>query len=196
MQPNPTLGRPARMVHVARALAALSLALSLSAVPIAVVQACSCASSPLPEAILTADLAIVGTSTGSMPIGRDEMGERVLTTWIVESSRDPIEGARVDIQSWSDSGANCGISFAEGERWLVLAYSEFGALTTNSCLQNRRLNEGDAEAEAAIAELVTDVPSGEQVAAPVEVPVPVIGILAAVVLIGAASVLAFRRATR
>lgn len=194
MQPVATLRRPARMFRVVRAVAALSMALILSSVPLASVSACSCAMTTLPDAIRAADVAIVGSTVGADAAGRDEMGERVLTTWAVERSRDPMEGSRIGIESWRDSGANCGISFADGERWLVLAYSEFGALTTNSCLQNRRLDGSDPEAEAAISELLTEVPSAEEAAAaPLEIPTPIIGIGLTALAVVAASIIAFRR---
>ena len=177
------------MVRVVRALAALSMALTVSSVPLATVSACSCAMAALPDAIRAADVAIVGSTLSSAPAGKDEIGDRVLTTWAVERSRDPIEGSRIGIESWHDSGANCGISFADGERWLVLAYSEGGALTTNGCLQNRHLDGSDLEAEAAIAELLTEVASAEDpAAAPVEIPAPIIGIALAAFVVVAASV--------
>lgn len=182
------------MLRIVRALAALSMALILSSVPLTTVTACSCAMTTLPDAIRAADVAIVGSTLSTAGAGEDEIGERVLTTWAVERSRDPMEGSRIGIESWRDSGANCGIGFADGERWLVLAYSELGALTTNGCLQNRRLDGGDPEAEAAIAELLTEVPSAQEpAAAPVEIPAPIIGIVLAAFAVVAASIVAFRR---
>jgi hypothetical protein len=120
------------MIHAVRALGALSLAVALSAVPIATVSACDCAFTELREAIDSAEQAIVGTSGGSVEVGRNETGERVQTTWTVERSRDAI-GPSLRVESWRDSGANCGISFAAGERWLVLAYIGESTLETNGC---------------------------------------------------------------
>jgi hypothetical protein len=194
MQPSRGPARPAHMLRVVRAFAALSLALGLSAVPLTTVQACSCVPSALPDAAVAADVAFVGTSLGSTPAGRDEMGERVITTWVVERSRDPIDGSRIDVGSHADSGANCGISFADGERWLVLADSALGALITSGCAQNRILDGADAEAEAVIAELLTEVPRAEEPGpAPIEIPAPVIGIGLAAIVVVAASIVAFRR---
>lgn len=192
MEPASALRRPERMLRLVRALAALSLALGLSAVPLATVTACSCAMSELPDAILAADVAIVGTVEGSVDLGRNDMGERVQTTWRVERSRDAI-GTPLRLESWGDSGANCGISFAAGERWLVLAYRGDSALETNSCMQNRRLDGSDPEGEAVIAELVTETPSTDQETTSA-VPAPIIAMALAVLLVGAASVIAFRRA--
>jgi hypothetical protein len=182
------------MVRIVRVLAALSIALTLSSVPLATVSACSCAMATLPDAIRAADVAIVGSTLSTAAAGKDEIGDRVLTTWAVERSRDPIDGSRIGIESWRDSGANCGIGFADSERWLVLAYSEFGALTTNGCLQNLRLDGSDPDAEAVIAELITEVPSAEEpAAAPVEIPAPIIAIGLTALVVVVASVIAFRR---
>ena len=178
-----------------RALAALTFAVSVTAVPLATVSACSCAMSELPEAIRTADLAVVATSVSVQSRGAGEMGERLVTTWNVERSRDPIDARQIDIESWGDSGANCGMSFATDERWLVLAYTgEEGALETNSCMQNRRLDGSDPEAEALISEAVTETPTGAAAAeAGIDIPLPLLVMGGAIVLIAAISALAFRR---
>lgn len=180
-----------------RALAALTFAIAVTAVPIATVSACSCAMSELPEAIRTADVAIVGTSVAVASAGKGEMGDRIVTTWDVERSRDPIDAGRIAIESWGDSGANCGMTFATDERWLVLAYAgEGGVLETNSCMLNRRLDGSDPEAEAVITEAVTRTPTGEpDEEAGIAVPLPILVMGGAVVLIGGISVLAFRRSS-
>jgi hypothetical protein len=185
------------MLRVVRALAALSLAMGMSAVPLTTVRACSCAGGELSDAVMAADVAIVATSQGSRPSGSDWMGEHVVTTWVVERSRDPIESSRVDIGSHADSGANCGVSFAAGERWLVLADSAPGALVTSGCALNRRLDGGDAEADAVIAELLTEVPDPEEPAgAALEIPASIIGVGLVAIVVVAASVLGFRRERR
>ena len=181
------------MLRVGRALAALSLALALGSVPLARASACSCEISELPDAISTAEIAIVGTSEGSVEVGRNEMGERVQTTWTVERSRDPVLAPSLRVESWRDSGANCGISFAAGERWLVLAYRGDATLETNGCMQNRRLDGSDPEAEAVVAELLTEVSVPEQAAEGPQIPAPLLGIALVALLVGAASLLAFRR---
>jgi hypothetical protein len=188
-------GRPHAVHRLVRAVAALSFSVAVTAVPLATVSACSCAMSELPEAIRTADLAIVATSVAVESRGAGEIGERIATTWNVERSRDAIETSRISIESWADSGANCGMSFASEERWLVLAYAgDGGVLETNGCMQNRRLDGSDPEAEALITEALTEVPTGEPVQeAGIDVPIPIFVIGGAVVLLGAISFLAFRR---
>jgi hypothetical protein len=178
-----------------RALAALSFAVAVTAVPIATVSACSCAMSELPDAIRDADLAVVATSVAVESRGKGEIGERMATTWDVERSRDPIDASTISIETWGDSGANCGMSFATDERWLVLAYAgEGGILETNSCMQNRRLDGSDPEAEALITEALTETPTGAPVEeAGIDIPVPILVMTGVVVLVGAISALAFRR---
>ena len=88
------------------------------------------------------------------------------------------------------------MSFGVDERWLVLAYADdAGVLETNSCMQNRRLDGSDPEAEALIARgCSTETPSIAPAEAGPRRPDPdprVIG--GAVVLLGAVSALAFRR---
>ena len=186
------------MHRLARALAALSFSVAVTAVPLATVSACSCAMTELPEAIRTADLAVVATSVAVETRGSGDIGERIATTWDVERSRDPLDASRVSIESWADSGANCGISFAVEERWLVLAYSgDGGVLETNGCMMNRRLDGSDPDGEALVAEALTEVPTSEPVReAGIDVPVPVFVIGGAVVLLTAVSALAFRRSPR
>jgi hypothetical protein len=183
------------MHNALRAVAALSFAVALTAVPIATVSACSCAMSELPDAIREAELAVVATAVAVESRGKGEIGERMATTWEVERSRDPIGARTISIETWGDSGANCGMTFATDERWLVLAYAgEGGILETNSCMQNRRLDGSDPEAEALISEALTETPTATPVdEAGIDIPMPVLVMAGVVVLVGAISALAFRR---
>lgn len=183
------------MPRIVRPLAALAFSLGLSSVPLATVSACSCAMTPFGEAIRMADVAIVGTAVESTPLGNGDGNDRLLTTWTVERSRDPVEAPLIDIRTWADNGANCGISFGGDERWLVLAYAGDGGLETNGCMQNRRLDGSDPEAEAMIAEALTEVPLSDGSVEDIVIPGPVLAILATAVVLGAVSVLAFRRAS-
>lgn len=179
-----------------RLLPAAILAIGVAVIPLATVSACSCAMQGLPEAIASADVAIVGTVTSVEPAGSADLGEGVLTTWALTSSRDPIETGSLAIHSVKDSGANCGTSFGMQERWLVLAYRGEQGLETNGCMMNRRLDGGDAEAEALIAEAMTPVtaePDAEEPA--LSIPVPIIGLGAAAILVALVSLIAFRRSS-
>jgi hypothetical protein len=182
------------MPNLMRALLAMVTALLLTAVPIATVSACSCAMSDFNQAVGEADVAFVGRPISVEAAPRNDIGETVLTTWEVERSRDPIPAGTVAIRSWSDSGANCGISFATDERWMVLAYASEGALETNGCMQNRRLDGSDPDGEATIASLLPVVATPTAVEdEEFAIPLPVVGVAAATLLLVAVSLLAFRR---
>ncbi len=178
-----------------RAAATLALAFVLSAVPLVTVSACDCAFTELPEAVRAADVAIVGTLVGAAePAQRVDRGgppERIWT-WEVERSRDAIEGSTVEVHAWDDDGANCGVSFAIGERWLVLAHAEDGRLLTNSCAQNQRLDGSNPDAEAAIASTLPAVADGPSSAGGSPLPVPVLVATGVAVLIGLVGAVAFR----
>jgi hypothetical protein len=181
------------MQNTLRGLLALITALLLTAVPIATVAACSCAMTELDQAVADADLAFIGRSISMEVAPANELGATVMTTWAVDRSRDPISAETVTIRSTPDDGANCGVNFATDERWLVLAYAGEGALATNGCMLNRRLDGSDPEAEAAIASMLPAVMPSDAVAddGPI-VPMPVVGVAAATLLIAAVSLLAFR----
>jgi len=177
-----------------RLIQAALLAIGVSIIPIATVSACSCAMTELDEAVMSADLAIIGTAVSAEPAGGGEIGEMQLTTWDVSQSRDDIDTDVLEILSAKDNGANCGITFGTDERWLVLAYPGERGLETNGCMQNRRLDGSDPEMEAALASMLPSVTiADDDAATDVEIPVPVIVVAAVGLLIAAVSVLAFRR---
>ena len=182
------------MPNLLRGLLALATALLLTAVPIATVSACSCAMIELDQAVAEADFAFIGRSVSQEVAPANELGETVMTTWAVDRSRDPISAETVTIRSTPDNGANCGVSFATDERWLVFAYTGEGALETNGCMLNRRLDGSDPEGEAAIASMLPAVMPSDVVAddGPM-VPMPIVGVAAATLLVAAVSLLAFRR---
>lgn len=179
-----------------RALAALALVLGVSAVPIATVTACDCMFTELPDAVRDADVAIVGTLVGrSEAAPAIDRGLPPEQTWsfAVERSRDPIDATRVDVVAWDDDGANCGVSFATDERWLVLAFLEDGRLLTNSCMRNQRLDGSDPDGEAVIASLVAvPVESPSSSDAGIQVPAPLLIASGMAVLVGIVAAVAFR----
>lgn len=181
-----------RLVHAA------ILAIGVAIIPLATVSACSCAMTEFDVAVRDAEFAFVGRPISIEPTAGGDFGDAVLTTWSVERSRDPISATTVAVRSWPDSGANCGVSFAADERWLVLAYSGDGVLETNGCMQNRMLDGSDPAGEATIAEILPAEVGGAEPNpdGAVSVPVPVIGMGVALALVAAVSVLAFRRQRR
>lgn len=179
-----------------RLFQAVILVVGVSIVPLRTVSACSCAMQGLPEALASADVAVVGTVASVEPTVDADFGDGVLTTWAVTSSRDPMGTGTLAIHSVQDSGANCGISFGMKERWLVLAYRGERGLETNGCMMNRRLDGGDPEAEALVAEAMTPVNAEAEADEPaVSIPAPIIGLGAAGLLIALVSLLVFRRSS-
>ena len=177
-----------------RLLQAALLAIGVSIIPVATVSACSCAMGELDEAVLSAEVAIIGTAVSTEPAGGGDIGEMQLTTWEVSQSRDDIDTDVLEILSAKDNGANCGITFGTDERWLVLAYAGERGLETNGCMLNRRLDGSDPQMEAAIASMMPAAVTPDDAGAPdVEIPVPVLVVAAVGLLIAAVSAYAFRR---
>jgi hypothetical protein len=107
-------------------LARLTLSLLVIAMVMAVparVAACSCMEQTLADAVRGADVAFVGTLTGTdrpIPAAMQPGMEEIVWSWDVERSRDGTDGAQIQLVAWPDDGANCGVSFGLGERWLVI----------------------------------------------------------------------------
>ena len=174
---------------------ALGLVAGLLWIPTARVAACDCAFTELPPAIAQADVAFVGTLAGTEPIpdsGRPF--EEAAYTWRVERSRDAIESEVVTVAAWPNDGANCGVSFAAGERWLVLGHVEDGRLATNGCIRNHRIDGADPASEATIAELVAIPVTGDGAGqSGFSVPMPMLAVLAGIGVVAAIGAVAFRR---
>ena len=178
-----------------RAVAALALAAGLLIMPAARVAACDCALTPLAQSVAEADVAVVGTlmtQVGPAP----DAGAPVehIWTWAIERSRDPIEPGELTVLAWTDDGANCGVSFGSGERWLVIAHLEGGHLRTNGCLPNRLLGGDDPEVEEVVEAMI---PVGDASTLPepegLSLPPAVIAIVLGIGAVAVVSLLAFRR---
>ena len=180
--------------RITRALAAVALVLGVSVVPIATVMACDCMFTELPDAVRDADVAFVGTLVGrsdAAPAIDRGLPREQTWTWNVERSRDPIDTSQLSVVAWEDDGANCGVSFAANERWLVLGYREDGRLLTNACMRNQRLDGSDPDGEAVIATLVS-VPVESSPDAGIQVPAPVLVATGMAVVFGVVAAVAFR----
>lgn len=147
-----------------RAGFAFLLALGSVLVPAARVAACDCASVELGDAVRAADMAFVGTLVGAGEEAIMRAGATEVTwSWQVERARDAGTPPAVSVQAPANDGANCGVSFALGERWLVLVHSEEGSLRTNGCQPNQNLGEPDPARDTIIEELVaTEVEATSQ----------------------------------
>jgi hypothetical protein len=169
------------------------------AMPLAFVAACSCAGFGGPEeSIAAAELAFVGTAIESAPGGGDPamgMGT-VRYAFEVERASAPTD-AVLEVQALDDpGGAACGFSFATGERWLVMAHRQDGALHTNLCSGNlllTQLDEGDLERVMGALPVTPDPPAEAESASgqPAALLPVIIGGLAAVALLGV-MLIAFR----
>jgi hypothetical protein len=180
-----------------QAVAVLMLVLGASIVPMRQVAACSCAMTELPQAIEEAEVAIIGTLAGAAPAPpvAGIPPERIDHVWLVERARDPMSAITIQIAAWSDDGANCGITFAADERWLVLAHQGDGGLETNGCMRNVRLADALPEEMDVIDSLVANPVAPGAAAEPApSVPAPLLVALGALAVVAAVSFLAFRRA--
>ena len=144
--------------HPIRFPVALGLTVALSAVPISRVAACSCASGALPDAIRGATIALIGTVNRTADAAPDEFGPRVRYEFAVEraSRQSP---PTVEIVAEAGSGGSCGITFAMGERWLILAHSREGALQTNLCSSNMLMDDVPPADRASLPELMPFEPT-------------------------------------
>jgi hypothetical protein len=182
------LGRPLRRL----CLVAL-LAIGMLAVPIERAAACDCALIEMPDAIRDADVAFVGRLVNRVPAG-DNFGFAPLDEWrwSVERSRDAGGDATITVNGAAGDGANCGVTFATGERWLVIASIHEGVLQTNGCQPNHRMDGSSPDTEAIIGKLLPHEARAAETT-PFSVPFPVVLAIAAVTIIGGVGVLAFRR---
>lgn len=182
-----------------RTLLALALGVLITSTPTARVAACSCGMAETAEAIRSAQLAFVGTVMDQRDTGRrNEIGDALREyAFTVERSTLPTgEIARIVAGS---SGASCGITFANGEEWLILSQRTAEGLETNLCSGNVRMSDIGADERAAILEMLPSQPSAtpgaaEPAEAPAEreevgagaLPVPVLAGGLAILLAGAA----------
>lgn len=172
----------------------MAAALAFTAVPTVSVMACSCMETTVEQAVAEADLAIVGTLVSVQAPPPDAMDQPMTMEWAIERSRDPLSVDRATIIGYPDNGANCGVAFDVGDRWLVLASLTEDRLETHGCLPNRLLTGDDPDSAAIIESMhsVGQVDSPEP-AASGELSLPLIGGGAALLLVAVLSLLAFRR---
>ncbi|HSI99561.1 MAG TPA: hypothetical protein VLA59_04175 [Patescibacteria group bacterium] len=182
------------MPRLFRPFLAVAAALAFSAVPIVSVMACSCMETSVEQAVAEADLAIVGTLVAVQAPPPDALDQPMAMEWAIERSRDALDVDRATIIGWPDNGANCGVSFEVGERWLVLASMTDAGLETHGCLPNRPLDADDPES-AAIVDAMPPVGTSAtpEPAEGGELPLPLIAGGGALALLAALSLLAFRR---
>ena len=181
-------------------LARLTLSLLVIATVMAVpsrVAACSCMEQTLADAVRGADVAFVGTLAGTdrpVPAAMQPGMAEIVWSWDVERSRDKIDTAQIQLAAWPDDGANCGVSFGVGERWLVIAHQSEGRLSSSSCSMNQLMDGSQPDVEAQIADMLTVVSPaepGEPAAQSTGPSLPVLLVLGTIALLAAVSAWAF-----
>lgn len=188
-------------MRVPRILTALAVAAAMLAVPIATVQACSCMAFTVQEAVAAADIAFVGTLTRTSATPDPSDMEPITWRFAVERANREVSGGAIDISAPADSGANCGVSFGIGERWLVLASRIEGSLTSSSCSGNVPMSAAEPQVtafiEQAMAPVSTPPPVAPAEAAPPATSLPLIpigiGIAVVALVVAALGVLYARR---
>lgn len=171
----------------------LLVAIGMLAVPVQRAAACDCALIDMPDAIRDADVAFVGRLEDRVP-GGDNFGFPPLDEWrwSVERSRDAGLEATIVVNAAVGDGANCGVMFGTGERWLVIASVHQGLLQTNGCQPNQQMDGSAPDAEALVAELLA-YEAGSTQDRGLDLPMPVLLVLGAVVAVGGIGFVAFRR---
>jgi hypothetical protein len=181
------------------------LALGLTAVPLATVQACSCAMIGGPEEIAAqaardGSVAFIGTVVDAAPAPADPdgFGQVVGYAFEVEHASVPISASLIEVRALDDGGgASCGFTFGIGESWFVSAYEQDGALHTGLCGGNTRMTELAPDSVDRLREML--LPVTPTVDAPTEVGTGVtldwVTAAAAAGLLGAIllTIFAFRR---
>lgn len=185
------------MIRIARLALSLLAIVMIMAVP-SRVAACSCMEQTLADAVRGAHLAFVGTLADTdrpIPDTMQPGGGEIVWSWDVERSRDAIDTARIELAAWPDDGANCGVAFGLGERWLVIAHESEGRLSSSSCSMNQRMDGVDPVVAKQIEGMLTVVPVAEpaESAGQPAAASPVVFIVGAIVVLVAVSGWAFLR---
>jgi hypothetical protein len=186
-----------RLPGAARAILALIFATAAAMVPIGKAAACSCGWSGYEEAIAGADVAFVGTvvAMDAPPLIGGGAFTTVRHSFDVRRSKTPIQSPFV-VEVASGSEAGCGLDMAVGEEWVVIASVWDEKLQTNLCSGSALaadLERGElGRIEHALAPNdLASVPEPSGFA--LDVPAPVIGILAVALIILGVGFVAFRR---
>lgn len=153
----------------------VALALGLTAVPLATVQACSCAMVGGPEEVAAqaardGSVAFIGTvvDVAPAPADPDGFGPMVSYAFAVEHASVPISAAMIEVRALGgDGGASCGFTFERGETWFVSTYQQERALHTGLCNGNTRMTELTQERADRLRDVLhpvvpaADSPSGD-----------------------------------
>jgi hypothetical protein len=202
-EPGATSWRP-RGMRI-RGLIGSLLALGMLAVPVASVQACSCSflggtMDVVDAAIAGSDLAFIGTvvDTAVEPADADGFDHPPMVRYAFAVERSTLPVAEVvEVRALDDGGGgSCGFTFGLDETWFVAAYEQDGALLTGLCSGNVETHTLANGERGQIAAMLTaePVPSPAP-AASGSTLFPVAGVVLGVLVLGAVTVLLFRRSS-
>jgi hypothetical protein len=183
------------MRRMNRLLAALVLAIGTTWLPLTTALACSCGFAGYEEAIAAADVAFIGTVVGESEPALAQGMETARYAFDVALSKAPLPNP-FEMDSTFGNGANCGFDMGVGEEWLVIASEWEGRLETNLCTGTTLTEDLDpSEFNRIKLALSPNDPAAlpEDPGFTLDVPLPVIAILATTLVVGAFMVVAFRR---
>ncbi len=177
-----------------RIVYAALLALGAALLPAQQVAACSCAHAAPAEAAAWSDAVFAGTvieeraQDGEAVIGAPPGGQvaGVVYTFAVDGVAKGNVGERVEVATSGNDGM-CGIAFERDLRWLVFTTLDGGVHHSGLCSGNLVLEAG----QPVPFELVEPLAAADSDESELPVPVAVVG--ASLILVLAASWLAFRR---
>jgi len=178
-------------------LLAVAMAVGLAGVPLQQAFACSCAMTSIEESAAMADAVFAGTVVDQQPVGLDPAGALAATepmpggmgeivyTFAVDGVAKGDVTERAQVLGGGD-GASCGMSFGMAERWLVFTTWDGAIHSTGLCSGNVPLGPDEAPP------LPMSAPIAGEVEQPIEIPWTSVAVLAAIAVVAAVSVFAFR----
>ena len=177
-----------------------ALAMTVLLVPVEQVAACSCAGFGPEEAARAADAVFAGTVVADTPIGAEmgrpfaatvpfpeQLGQRMYRFAVDGVAKGEV-ASEVDVLAGGD-GAMCGMTFGMDERWLVFTTFDGSIHSTGLCSGNIPLEAG---ADSPIP-LTAPSATAEPESSSLDLPLPMLALLAVVGLVVGVSWMAFAR---
>lgn len=144
-------------------MVALTFGLSVSAMSVAHVVACSCAGGSVPEQVKAASIAFVGTVVDHRESDTVSGIDGNLVEYAFRVERATAPTSEITLVSVSGSEASCGVTFGQGEQWLVVVppRADMGdmAADTHLCAGNTRTHQLQPHEIGAVEPLLTVAPT-------------------------------------
>lgn len=141
--------------RVHRIVATFALLLALVALPVTTVRACSCTGGGPEERVGRADVLFIGVVIEEREPEQTAGFSEAVYIFDVERSIDPIV-TPYGIAAWWGGDANCGFDMNVGERWVVFATLENGVPRTNLCQGTEPMPVRDPELRRVVEARVTE----------------------------------------